>query len=323
VDIDGDGILDIVSGCYSRDSKGVDDMAGTFQVLYGNSDGTFRKAQTLNGSDGKPLLLPGVGENELTKRICTRQFIVDWDGDGKLDLVTGNFEGGFYWFKGEGKGKFNPKAEPIMVDGKPLKLPEGGHHSDPFVIDFDGDGDLDLLSGSTDAGVYIAENVAGKGKPPVLKPFKALIFPAGNEWAHQPGKVLRETDLKRPTYGCRIWVDDVNGDGKLDILVGDDVTLVSPKNGVSEAEMQKKQAEWQKQFNTAQQAYSKAMTEIQNAAKEKAAKEGKKLDQNEMMRLADSEALRKAQQEYSKVYAKRSDFMTEEMTGFVWLYLQK
>jgi hypothetical protein len=28
-------------------------------------------------------------------------------------------------------------------------------------------------------------------------------------------------------------------------------------------------------------------------------------------------------QEYQKVYGQRSAFMREEMTGFVWLYLQK
>jgi len=308
VDLDQDGHVDIISGSYSRDSNGVDGMAGTFQVLYGLSGGQFKKAETLNGSDGKPLLLPGSGEKELTMRICTRPFVVDWDGDGKLDIVTGNFEGGFFWFKGEGKGKFNPKAEPIMVDGKALKLPTGGHHSDPFIVDFDGDGDLDLMSGSTDGGVYMAENIAGKGKPPVLKPFKAVIFPAGKEWAQTGGKVRREADLKRPTYGCRIWVEDVNGDGKLDILVGDQTTLATPKKGITDAEMEKKYAEWQKDYNAASETFQKAI---------------KGIDLQKQLSPKDAETYQKANQDLSKIYQKRSDFVTEEMTGFVWLYLQK
>ena len=78
----------------------------------------------------------------MTENICTRPFAVDWDGDGHLDLVVGNFAGTFYWFKGEGKGKFQPKPEMIKAGDEPLKIP--GHHSDPFVIDWDGDGDLDL-----------------------------------------------------------------------------------------------------------------------------------------------------------------------------------
>src|SRR6185503_17156507 len=106
----------------------------------------------------------------MTENICTRPFAVDWDGDGHLDLVVGNFSGTFYWFKGEGKGKFQPKPEAIMIGkagDRPLKV--SGAHSDPFVIDWDGDGDLDLISGSSEGGVMWAENVAGKGKPPELR----------------------------------------------------------------------------------------------------------------------------------------------------------
>ena len=47
-------------------------------------------------------------------------------------------------------------------------------HSDPFVIDWDGDGDLDLLSGSSNGGVYWAENRAGKDKVPELGPFRKV-----------------------------------------------------------------------------------------------------------------------------------------------------
>jgi hypothetical protein len=304
VDIDQDGHLDIVSGSYSRSGGGIPGMAGTFQVLYGQSGGKFKKAETLNGSDGQPLVIPGKGEDDLTKRICTRQFVADWNGDGKLDLVTGNFEGTFFWFKGDGKGKFDPKPEPINEGDKPLKVP--GHHSDPFVVDWDGDGDLDLLSSSTDAGVYFAENSAGTGKAPTLKGFRALINPAGKEW--ETGKTAREADLKRPTYGCRIWVDDVNGDGKLDVFVGDRVSVSSPKEGVSDAELKEKLAEWEKDNKAAMDKYMEARSKI---------KDSKKITTEER------EMLSKASEPLSKLRQRRASFITEESTGFVWLYLQK
>src|SRR5215831_4260688 len=267
------------------------DMAGLFQVLYGKGDGSFRKAEVLKGTDGQPLIIPADGDQQLTEKICTRPFAVDWDGDGHLDLVVGNFSGTFYWFKGQGKGKFLPKPEQIMAGGAPLKLP--GAHSDPFVIDLDGDGALDLVSGCSDGGVYWARNKAGKGKVPDLEPFRPLIKPGPSV---KPGQPLRESDLTGPTSATRVWVADVNGDGKLDLLVGDCVTLVSPANGISDAEFKKKYADWEKAFQA-------ALVSLNSAR--------------------DAKSQEKANQEYQKVYGQRSAFMREEMTGFVWLYLQK
>jgi hypothetical protein len=288
VDIDGDGHLDILSGSYSRMDR---DMAGLFQVLYGKGDGTFRKAEVLKGTDGKPLIIPANGDNQLTEKICTRPFAVDWDGDGHLDLVVGNFSGTFYWFKGQGKGKFLPTPELIKAGGAPLKIK--GAHSDPFVIDMDGDGSLDLVSGSSDGGIYWARNKAGKGKMPDLEPFQPLIKPG---LAVKPGQPLRESDLTGPTSATRVWVADVNGDGKLDLLVGDCVTLVSPAKGISDEEFKKKYAAWDKDYQAALAALNSAR---------------------------DEKSRQTATQEYQRVYGQRSAFMREEMTGFVWLYLQK
>jgi hypothetical protein len=291
VDLDCDGRRDILSGSYSRMEN---DMAGLFQVLHGKADGTFRKAEVLKGTDGEPLIIPvkskpGKGD-DWANNICTRPFAVDWDGDGHLDLVVGTFTGMFYLFKGEGKGKFLPKPDPIKSGDKPLKI--DGYHSDPFVIDWDGDGDLDLLSGSTEGGVQWAENRAGAGKPPRLEPFQSLI-PKSPPIEY--GQILRDSDLKGPVGNTRIWVDDLNSDGKLDILVGDMASLISPADGLSEAEFKKKFAAWMK------------------SREEVSANAG----------ANDPKKQAEAQKQFQEVYQRRTDFMKEDMTGFVWLYLRK
>jgi hypothetical protein len=288
VDLDGDGRRDILSGSYSRMERS---MAGLFQVLRGQPDGTFKKAAALSGNDGKPLIIPVEGDDWI-KNICTRPFAVDWDGDGHLDLVVGNFDGTFYLFKGQGKGEFLPVPEEIKAGDKPLKIE--GNHSDPFVVDWDGDGDLDLLSGSSEGGVQWAENRAGPRKPPRLEPFRSLI-------EHGPqvnyGQILREEDLKGPQGCTRVWVDDFNSDGKLDILVGDTVTLISPADHLAEREFEKKFADWNK-------ALTEASTQLNSGGN-------------------DEKKRTEAQQHYQKLYSQRSEFMKEDRTGFVWLFLRK
>ena len=288
MDLDGDGHRDILSGSYSRMQQ---DMAGLFQVLHGKADGTFRRAEVLKGTDGEPLIIPLMGR-QMTENICTRPFAIDWDGDGHLDLVVGNFAGTFHLFKGQGKGKFPPIPEEIKVDGQPLKI--DGYHSDPFVVDWDGDGDLDLMSGSSEGGVQWAENVATSGKSPQLKPFRTLIEHGRRS---EYGQILRDSELKGPASCTRIWVDDVNSDGKLDILVGDMAPLVSPANKVTEEEFKKQFADWNKSLGEA----------------------AKKLNGT----ASDPKKQNESQQHYQNVYNQRSEFMTEDRTGFVWLYLHK
>jgi len=75
------------------------------------------------------------------KKICTRPWAVDWDHDGDLDLLVGNFKGTFYLFKGEGKGKFSPDSEVVKTEGGE-ELQIDGAHSDPMMVDWDGDVDL-------------------------------------------------------------------------------------------------------------------------------------------------------------------------------------
>src|SRR5688572_31256723 len=56
------------------------------------------------------------------------------------------------------------------------------------------------------------------------------------------------TTLFRSVSNTRVWVDDVNADGKLDLLVGDLVTLVSPA-GTLDQRSEEHTSELQSQSN--------------------------------------------------------------------------
>ncbi len=288
MDLNNDGFNDILSGSYSWNNR-ERGMAGTFQVLYGGDDG-FKKPVDLTGTDDDVLIIPA-GDDNITEKICTRPTAVDWDGDGDLDLVVGNFSGTFYLFKGESNGGFAPEPEPILANDAPLRIP--GAHSDPFLVDWDGDGDLDLLSGSSQGGVYLAENTADTKSAPVYAAFETLIEPNG-----YPQAGGADTP-NAPAGSTRIWVDDINGDGKLDLLVGDTARIVTYPEGMTREQSQTLQAEWDKTTQT-------IIAELQAAQED-----------------PQSEAYQEIMQRYQAHYQSRSEFILEESTGFVWLYLQQ
>ena len=149
---------------------------------------------------------------------------------------------------------------------------------------------------SSNGGVQWAENNAGSGKTPELKAFVSLIEPGPQ---NGQGELLKESDLTAPTRSTRIWVDDVNEDGKLDILVGDCTRLVSPADGLTEEKSKAKEADWQPQMVAMQKKLSA-------------------IDESK-----DAEETQKIYAEYSALYQEREKFIKEDRTGFVWLYLRK
>ncbi|MCR9245916.1 MAG: VCBS repeat-containing protein [bacterium] len=250
MDLNGDGHIDILSGSYSRQGTA---MAGLLQVLHGKGKGEFGLATPLAGSDGEPLIIQprnGESDDSVLDQICTRPFAADLDGDGNLDLVVGNFRGTFAVFAGESGGKFAAQNTWLERDGEPLSVPA---HGDPCLVDWDRDGDLDLFSGSGEGGAFWFENVGTKTAP-AWSERRTLVASTKSPNAFSSDARFGDDHITGPQRSTRIWIDDVDGDGLLDVLLGDSFIVLAPAKGLELAEAEKRYAEWCKQYDEAAKA---------------------------------------------------------------------
>ncbi len=121
----------------------------------------------------------------------------DFDGDGDLDLLCGEFLDGFTYFENTGT-----RTAPKYALGRRLKTADGQFLTmdlemiTPTAIDWDKDGDLDLIVGDEDGRVAFIENTGQsdpKRTPQFLAPryfqqeaadlkFGALATPVGFDW---------------------------------------------------------------------------------------------------------------------------------------------
>jgi len=200
VDYDGDGNNDFIVG--------VDDW-----TEYGWDNAYTENGRWMNGPlRGYVYLLHNTGTNDKPaydkpKKIMAADRPVetfgwpapnfaDYDADGDLDLLCGEFLDGFTYFQNTGT-----RTQPKYVLGVRLKADTGRFLTmdlemiTPTAIDWDKDGDLDLICGDEDGRVAFTENT-GKldNKAPIYAEpryfqqeadqvkFGALATPVGFDW---------------------------------------------------------------------------------------------------------------------------------------------
>ncbi len=213
-DLTGDGRLDLYSGCFE----------GGLYVLAGRAEGGFAAPLALKDKGGRILRLgqywddeksewTGVADSTFKDELGIGGAAVDWDEDGDLDLLLGSNGGRLFLRRNEGTAAqpaFALDSESLMSGDGPLAVP--GAHLIPTVVDWDGDGKFDVLSGGGDGGAFWFRNVGKKGAP-----------------RFEQAKALLEPKAERGTPQAPIWpgertqicAADYDGDGDLDLLIGD------------------------------------------------------------------------------------------------------
>ncbi len=164
-DFDGDGDLDIICGEFLD------------KMTYFQNTGTRTEPKYTAGRfiehDGRPIQIDGC---------MITPVAFDWDKDGDIDLLVGAEDGRVAFVENTGK----------LLDGVPVFAPpcffqqeanevKFGVLVTPVGVDFDGDGDEDLLCGNASGYIGFIENLDG-GNPPKW---------AAPKYLEADGKIIR------------------------------------------------------------------------------------------------------------------------------------
>ncbi|WP_339742858.1 VCBS repeat-containing protein [uncultured Rubinisphaera sp.] len=224
VDYEGDGDLDLVIGQGHWDDYGWDDAFDeqgnwTRGPLHGFVYLVENKGTTEKPDYQKPQYVQAGGKNVDVYGMPSPNF-ADFDQDGDLDLLCGDFIDGFTYFQNIGT-----RQKPVYDSGRELSR-EGKAIEMPLCmivvssLDWDRDGDIDLIVGQEDGRVAFVENTGKvkEGMPQFAEPvffqqeakylkFGALVTPVGFDWDNDGDEDL----VCGNTAGEIGWFENLDG----------------------------------------------------------------------------------------------------------------
>jgi len=210
VDYDGDGALDLIVAVEDWADYGWDDAwneEGRWAngPLHGLIYLIRNRGSTENPQYVEPVLLEADSQRIDTFG-CPSPNFADFDGDGDLDLICGEFLDGFTYFENVGS-RTEPKyasGRRLMRNGKLLTMDL--EMIVPVAFDWDRDGDVDLIVGDEDGRVAFIENTGRLADR--LPQFESPRY------FQQEGDELQSGALATPVGF------DWDGDGDTDIVSG-------------------------------------------------------------------------------------------------------
>ncbi len=226
VDYDGDGRLDLITGIEDWSDYGWDDAWNARGEWTNGSLHGFVLLHCNRGSNespeyAEPIKLTAAGQ-PIDVYGCPSPNFSDWDHDGDLDLLCGEFLDGFTYFENIGTRIAPNYAAPrrlTLRDGRPLAMDL--EMIVPIAFDWDRDGDDDLIVGDEDGRVAFIENtgrLSSRRNPEFLAPcyFQqeadtlkcgALATPFGVDWDGDG-----DTDIvSGNTAGTIEWFENLSG----------------------------------------------------------------------------------------------------------------
>ena len=187
---------------------------GLIDLLVGDTNGKISLFQN-NGSVGNPQLTAKgfIKANNTDLYVGNRAspVVVDWNNDGKKDLVVGDDNGYIRLYLNSGANN-DPKFTSftyIRMNNANIIV---SYSASPEVCDLDGDGKKDLLVSDYSGYVYFYRN-SGTDANPIFTTQERLL--AGSNY------------MKTNSSYARIDVVDWDEDGDLDILAGETDAYVS------------------------------------------------------------------------------------------------